>query len=69
MSTAERIIAEVAELGQDKQAEVLEFVAFIKRREGNKEVKEFSSLSLAGAMRGMDDAADLYSYNDIKERL
>ena len=68
MSTAEKISAEVAGLAPDKQAEVLEFVEFLKNREEKRELKEFASFSLAGAMRGMEDEEDLYGPGDITEQ-
>ena len=68
MSTAERISAEVAGLAPDKQAEVLEFVEFLKNREEKRELKDFSAFSLAGAMRGMEEEEDLYGPEDITEQ-
>ena len=68
MSTAEKIAASVGSLAPDKQAEVLEFVEFLKTREEKKELKDFAAFSLEGAMRGMEEEEDLYGPEDIIEQ-
>ena len=40
----------------------------MKNREEKRELKEFASFSLAGAMRGMEDEEDLYGPGDITEQ-
>lgn len=68
MSTAERIIHEISELGPEKQAEVLEFVEFLKEKEKRKEDSAFREASLSSAMRGLEDEEALYTEADITEK-
>lgn len=69
MSTAERIIHEIATLRPEKQSEVLEFVEFLKEKERKKEEEALMGASLASAMRGMEDEDSLYSESDIVEKI
>ena len=68
MNTAERIIQELSSLRPEKQAEVLEFVEFLKTKSEKEEEELLEKNSLASAMRGMEDEEDLYSESDIVER-
>jgi hypothetical protein len=67
MSTAERIAVEIEGLASEDQAEVLDFVQFIKNRESLKDERNFKFFSLDQAMNGMENEPDLYDLNDIKE--
>ena len=69
MSTAEKIALELADLPPSDQAEVLDFVEFIKKRKQMREEKDFKNWSLDSAMRGMEDEPDLYELKDIKESI
>ena len=69
MSTAEKIIHEIAGLRPERQSEVLEFVEFLKERERRSEEKSLWDGSLSAAMRGMEDEDSLYAESDIIEQL
>lgn len=69
MSTAEKIIHEIAGLRPERQSEVLEFVEFLKERERRSEEKSLRDGSLSAAMRGMEDEDSLYAESDIIEQL
>jgi len=69
MSTAEKIIHEIAGLRPEKQSEVLEFVEFLKEKERRSEEKSLREGSLSAAMRGMEDEDSLYAESDIIEHL
>lgn len=64
MSLEDRIIEQVQKLPEDKKAEVLDFVEYLRSKIDD---KEWSSLSLESAMRGMEDETSVYSLSDIKE--
>ena len=69
MSTAEKIALEIKELASDNQAEVLDFVQFIKKREKFKDDRNLKYFSLTQAMRGMEEEPALYDLNDIRESI
>ena len=69
MSTAERIIREIATLRPEKQSEVLEFVEFLKEKEKRSEENSLREASLAAAMRGMEDEESLYTESDVIEKI
>ena len=69
MSTAEKIIHEIAGLRSEKQSEVLEFVEFLKEKERRVEEISLRDGSLTAAMRGMEDEESLYTESDIIEQL
>lgn len=66
MSTMERIAEELKALPEEYQAEILDFVQFLKIKKAGREEKELKEVSLAMAMRGMEDEPDLYSAEDLK---
>jgi hypothetical protein len=72
MTTAQTIVQRVMLLPEDVQREVLDFVEFIETRTvGRPERQEdaaWSALSLASAMRGMEDEESSYTLDDLKER-
>jgi hypothetical protein len=67
MSVAERIAEDLRTLPESAQSEVLDFVEFLKARTRAQEDADWSSFSLAQAMRGMEGEPDLYSDKDLKE--
>jgi len=64
MSLEDRIIEQVQKLPEDKKAEVLDFVEYLRLKIDD---KEWSSLSLESALSGMEDETSVYSLSDIKE--
>ncbi|MEM0965119.1 MAG: hypothetical protein AAGJ81_03060 [Verrucomicrobiota bacterium] len=69
MSTADKIAATVGDLTPVRQAEVLEFAELLKSREEKKELSKFTEFSLERAMKGMEEEEDLYSLDDVIERI
>lgn len=73
MNIAE-LIEKIQTLPEDKQAEVFDHVDFLAERFGLRRTagdwteREFQALSLAEAMRGMEDEAAIYGEEDIRER-
>jgi hypothetical protein len=71
MTTAQAIAQRLTSLPEDAQREVLDFVEFVEsRRTGQTETSEdaaWSALSLASAMRGMEDEESPYTLGDLKE--
>ena len=71
MTTAQAIVQRVMSLPEDAQREVLDFVEFIETRKiGQAERQDdaaWSMLSLASAMRGMEDEESPYTLSDLKE--
>jgi aminopeptidase N len=65
MSIAEAIINDVQALSESKQAEVLDFVQYLRSKVEKQELKDWADLSLSSAMRGMEDEQVSYSINDI----
>jgi len=69
MSTAEKIIHEIATLRPEKQSEVLEFVEFLKEKEKKNEENTLRKVSLTSAMRGMEEEESLYTESDVVEKI
>ena len=69
MSTAEKIIHEIATLPPEKQFEVLEFVEFLKEKEKKNGENALRGASLASAMRGMEAEESLYTESDVIEKI
>jgi hypothetical protein len=71
MTTAQAIVQQLLALSEDAQREVLDFVEFIKVRNAihsdRQEESDSSSLSLASAMKDMEDEQSPYTLEDIKE--
>jgi hypothetical protein len=71
MTTAQAITQRVMSLPEDAQREVLDFVEFIETRKAGQSERQddaaWSMLSLASAMRGMEDEESPYSLSDLKE--
>jgi hypothetical protein len=64
MSLEDKIIQHVHDLPENKKAEVLDFVEYLKTKS---EEKDWSDLSLSSAMRGMENEDTPYSLDDLKE--
>ncbi len=67
MSTIEKITSEVSHLRPEEQAEVLDFVEFLKTKKAAREESDWKNRSLESAMRGMENEPDLYSTEDVRE--
>ena len=64
MSLEDKIIQQIHDLPENKKAEVLDFVEYLKTKS---EEKDWSDLSLSSAMRGMENEVTPYSLDDLKE--
>jgi hypothetical protein len=64
MSLEEKIIRQLHDLSENKKAEVLDFVEYLRTKDAE---KDWSELSLSAAMRGMEDEETQYSTDDLKE--
>jgi hypothetical protein len=67
MTVADKIVQNLQDLPESAQAEVLDFVEFLKSKHGSAEDAEWSALSIMQALRGMDSEPNLYSEQDLKE--
>ena len=70
MTTAERIHEQIQKLPEPLQAEALDFIEFLMQRQSvRKEDLDWSHLSLAAAMRDIEDeATPIYDESDLKEK-
>lgn len=62
MSLEDKIIQQVHDLPENKKAEVLDFVEYLKTKN---EERDWSDLSLSSAMRGMENEDSSYSLDDL----
>ena len=67
MSVVEKVVQDLRGLPESAQAEVLDFVEFLKSKSQNEERADWSAFSLQQAMRDMENETDLYSDGDLKE--
>ena len=68
MTTEKRIHEQVQKLPEPLQAETLDFIEFLMQRQSvRKEDLDWSHLSLATAMRDIEEDA-IYYESDLKER-
>lgn len=69
MNLSEKILATVASLPEAKQAEVLDFVEYLKLKTEKEENNDWNSLSISSAIRGMgnEERESNYSLTDLKE--
>jgi len=65
MSTAELILKELHSLRPDHQSEVLDFVSFLRVKEGKTQEQALQTASLISAMRGMENEESLYTEADL----
>jgi hypothetical protein len=69
MSTAEKLQVQIEKLPESLQAEVLDFVEYLLTKTMRDNDDDWSSLSLATAMRGMEDEeTSLYAISDLKTK-
>ena len=70
MTTVERIHEQVQKLPEPLQAEALDFIEFLMQRQSvRKEDLDWSHLSLATAMRDIEDEdVPIYDESDLKEK-
>jgi len=64
MNLEEKIIEQLRKLPEDKKAEVLDFVKYLRSKT---EEKDWSELSMSSSMRGMENEDTPYSLADLKE--
>ena len=73
MTVAEKISQHLKSLPESVQAEVLDFVEFLRHRHGAKsneqDERDWSRFSLSQAMRGMEDEESPYQLSDIRSRV
>lgn len=67
MNLTERITKNVKKLPESKQAEVFDFVEYLRSKAEREENSEWNDLSLSSAMQGVEDEKTPYSINDLKE--
>lgn len=68
MSLAETIYTKIQKLSHTEQAEILDFIDFIKFKHEHDEKQDFSEMSLSMAMKGMEEEDTPYEISDIKDR-
>jgi hypothetical protein len=71
MTVSQKIADHVRDLPKQEQMEVLDFIEYLRTkarsRRSKDEEKDWSSLSLKNAMRGMEEEPSDYSIDDLKE--
>ncbi|MBW1779543.1 MAG: DUF2281 domain-containing protein [Deltaproteobacteria bacterium] len=68
MDIVEKIIEELRSIPESAQAEVLDFVEFLRsKKEVKEEDSEWSRFALESAMRGIEEEPTPYKIEDIKE--
>jgi hypothetical protein len=68
VNVAERITQGIQTLPESAQAEVLDFTEFLKKKTRAEENADWSAMSLARAMRGIETELGLYSTDDVKKK-
>lgn len=73
MNVAEKIVKQVRRLPEQTQVEVLDFVEYLltktEREQAREEEQAWTRLSLASAMRGMEEETEPeYTEEDLEER-
>ena len=66
MTLDEKIQQYVQKLPRSFQEELLDFVEYLVIKAEQHEQRDWSSLSLSSAMRGMEDEATSYSISDLR---
>lgn len=74
----DELLTKVSRLSAFRQQEVLDFISFLEQRDAQQTTpdaehedwseRQYQAMSVAQAMRGMEEASDLYSEDDLKER-
>jgi hypothetical protein len=67
MTLAEKILHHLSTLPETRQSEVLDFIEFLQKRMAAGSEEDWKQLSLASAMRGMEDETSPYTPADLKE--
>ena len=68
MDIVEKIIEELRSIPESAQAEVLDFVEFLRSKKGSKEEgPEWRRFALESAIRGIEEEPTPYGIEDIKE--
>ena len=67
MSIPKEVVDNIKMLPKSKQIEVFDFVEYLKQKTEREADKDWSGLSIASAMRGMETEESSYSENDLKE--
>ncbi len=68
MLVTQKIQAYLEKLPPSYQNEVVDFLAFLLEKAERQEDKTWHEMSLASAMRGMEDEPEEYSVDDLKVR-
>ena len=69
MNKVEKIIEQLKSMPESDQAEVLDFLEYLKSKKRHKEEdSEWSRFSLDSAMRGIEEEPAPYRIKDIKEK-
>jgi hypothetical protein len=69
ITTLEEIVENMKAMPESAQAEVLEFIEFLKYKERNyDDSQKWSGFSLASAVRGISEEPSPYGEQDIKEK-
>jgi hypothetical protein len=69
MDIVEKIIEELNSIPESDQAEVMDFVEYLKSKKRRKEEgSEWSRFSLDSAMSGIEEEPSPYGIEDIKEK-
>ncbi|MFW6414403.1 MAG: DUF2281 domain-containing protein [Verrucomicrobiota bacterium] len=72
MNCTEKIMDHVQRMPEPEQVEVLDFIEYLeskaRERRAREEEEAWSALSLANAMRGMEEEPCEYDTNDLKEK-
>ena len=68
MSIADRVAKDLQALPESAQAEVLDFIEFLKNKTRTAEDADWSAMFLVQAMRGIENEPSLYSAEDLKEK-
>jgi hypothetical protein len=69
MNIVEKIIEQLKSMPESDQAEVLDFLEYLKSKKGRyEEDSEWSRFSLDSSMRGIEEEPSPYGIEDIKEK-
>jgi hypothetical protein len=67
MTLDEKIYRYVQKLPRSFQEELLDYVEYLVMKADQEEKRDWDSLSLSSAMRGMEDETVSYSLSDLRE--
>ncbi len=66
MTLDEKIYQNVRKLPDAFREELLDFIQYLLMKAERREMREWSSLSLSSAMRGLEEEESLYTPSDLK---